>query len=77
MPARLDAAVAVEVLEPVEEGMEPAIAAGMATSGVGVFCISPRKGIFQALLGQSQRWGGCPAKALGLLGHLDRQALSC
>ena len=43
----------------------------------GVFCMSPRKGIFQALLGHGRRCDGRPAKALGLLGQLDPQALSC
>jgi hypothetical protein len=43
----------------------------------GVFCISPRKGIFQALLSHGRRCEGRPAKALGLLGPSNLQALSC
>jgi hypothetical protein len=50
------------------------LAALLGRTEVGVLCISPRKGIFQALLGQSRPWEGCPVKALVLLGHLDRRA---
>src|SRR5262249_22712704 len=43
-------------------------------SAIGVFCISPRKGIFRTLLGHGRRCGGCPAEAPGLLGRLALQA---